>query len=704
MKRYLFKFLVVIMAFTCTYQVNAQCSGTTIILKLDDVRATSNNTYNSSWQRVADSIRSYNINAAMGPVMIDLTKGSQAFKDSLVAWHNSPHFEIWNHGWTHTRLDFPPDFDNVGEFSGTPYQYQKEHFEWGNQAAKDELGITIRTFGAPYNQTDPTFLRVIEESPDTKVWLYCGDSDYAEGMCLFRGSNNKLESSTGVVSFESFVLAYESNTYPYLVLQGHPGQWSTSSFEEFDKVIKYLKDKGDCFMLPYDYYLQEVDDPLVFQEHFDLADSLYIYSQLDKIDASQTCCGELKLKMKAGQTLSASDPLIYKIGVDGAATSLDIGDERKVYIRLRSTDALNLRLDLSDGTNSTNGTNGKLMQSINANTEDWTVYEFVFPDVSVEEAGLNTQQITEIHLYPNPNENNFPGTLYIDYISIGAHSDEEAQCKSDIDRDGCAMMFEEQFDDQKLNIESEYMGVLDTLESGCGELVMSMKEGASLPANAPITYQFPTPIDFTLNPLLTVRLRSTHRFDLRADLSDGTNETNGSNGSITNQVPANTYVWNELQYQFPQLAFSEKNVDSTAITAIKFYLNPASNNFPGTVYVDMISAGKPSGVGNAIGKTEEDSCGIVPVIVEPALRISSSVNEVEIYPNPTASKFTFGIAQNPEGMEVKIMDLSGHELMTNRVDPGLLKKQFDISTLRPGLYIIKVQTDSYSYLNRIQKM
>ncbi|WP_299108356.1 DUF2334 domain-containing protein [uncultured Winogradskyella sp.] len=225
-----------------------------VILKMDDLRANKKLSYNDNWQRFVNTIRNHKIKAALGIVGEDLPKASNKYKDSLMSWHSSENFEIWHHGWDHKRKNHPPENSNVGEFSGTPYGFQKEHFERSIKYAKSELGIDMKTFGAPFNQTDETFAKVLEENPEIKVWLYGKKNTTYSGLVLSRGAKNRLESSTGVVSFESFLTAYESSKTPYIVLQGHPGKWDEQSFIEFDKVIQYLKKIEVTFMLPYQYY------------------------------------------------------------------------------------------------------------------------------------------------------------------------------------------------------------------------------------------------------------------------------------------------------------------------------------------------------------------------------------------------------------------------------------------------------------------
>jgi peptidoglycan/xylan/chitin deacetylase (PgdA/CDA1 family) len=219
---------------------------------MDDLEYT-NKAFVRNWERYVDTIRSYHINSGLGIIIDQLRESPQSFKDLLIGWHQSGDFEIWHHGWDHQRLNSRPDSTNDGEFKDTSYEYQKTHLENGLETVEKELGIKMPSFGAPYNKTDSVFARVISESKDISVWLYCNDLNYP-GLCLVRGKSNKLESKTGVVSFENFLEGYQKNQNPYLVLQGHPGKWDDQSFLEFERVITYLKGEGHQFMLPFQYY------------------------------------------------------------------------------------------------------------------------------------------------------------------------------------------------------------------------------------------------------------------------------------------------------------------------------------------------------------------------------------------------------------------------------------------------------------------
>lgn len=230
-----------------------------IILKFDDLRGTTNNCYNKNWQKLVNTIRTSKIKASIGIIAKDLVQASQVCKDSITKWHNSPHFEIWHHGWDHKRNNYGANKNNKGEYKDTSYEFQKSNFEKAIQFAKTELNIEMKTFGAPYNQTDSIFSRVIKENKNIKVWLYAKEKFPYNNLKLIRGKNNKLESKTGVVNFDSFLQAYHESKNEYLVLQAHPGMWNSTSFYEFNKVIEFLKKQNVIFTLPYEYYLKKIN-------------------------------------------------------------------------------------------------------------------------------------------------------------------------------------------------------------------------------------------------------------------------------------------------------------------------------------------------------------------------------------------------------------------------------------------------------------
>lgn len=228
---------------------------TYIILKFDDLKPSKSKCYKKNWQKLVNTLRRLDLKAALGIIPYRLKGATSSCKDSIKNWHKSSRFEIWHHGWNHKK-NYGELKNNIGEFSGTPYSYQKENLEKAIELVKKELDITMTTFGAPYNKTDSIFSRVIRENKDIKIWLYAKDEKPYNGIKLLRGKKNKLESKTGVVSFDKFLKAYNASQAEYLVLQGHPGLWDANSFMEFEKTIQFQKNKGAIFMLPHEYYLK----------------------------------------------------------------------------------------------------------------------------------------------------------------------------------------------------------------------------------------------------------------------------------------------------------------------------------------------------------------------------------------------------------------------------------------------------------------
>jgi len=158
-------------------------------------------------------------------------------------------FEIWNHG-----------LDHIGfEFFGTPYKYQKDHFDQATKLVKKYLGIQMHSFSAPFNANDTTTIRVISEDTNYKVFLLCNVVYPKPGGVLFLNwPRVEMERGIGFTDFDYFVKNYNINlkySPKYMILQGHPNNWANPQLENFYKIIDFLIDQGCEFVLPYEYYL-----------------------------------------------------------------------------------------------------------------------------------------------------------------------------------------------------------------------------------------------------------------------------------------------------------------------------------------------------------------------------------------------------------------------------------------------------------------
>jgi hypothetical protein len=144
------------------------------------------------------------------------------------------------------------------EFDGRPYDYQKAHFDSATKAVKMKLGVQMRTFGAPYNQIDTTFIRVFSEDTSYKVLLFGQNNPNPSTDAVNLTKRVNIESATGVPSYSTFLADYSTKkaTYTeYMVMQGHPYQWTTTAkMNEFKQIVEYLISEGVKFVTPYEYY------------------------------------------------------------------------------------------------------------------------------------------------------------------------------------------------------------------------------------------------------------------------------------------------------------------------------------------------------------------------------------------------------------------------------------------------------------------
>tara|TARA_R110002049_G_scaffold250154_3_gene424519 strand:+ start:288 stop:2246 length:1959 start_codon:yes stop_codon:yes gene_type:complete len=220
-----------------------------IFLKLDDVVVNNHSTTASS---TLDYLRNNDIKASFG-LVADRNDAS-----TLSIWseylnekddNGNSLFEIWNHGFDHLN----PEFD------GTPYAYQKAHFESADSILNHLLRLRMHTFGAPFNHNDAITNLVISENPNYKVTFFNNPApDPTIGIINLTNRVN-MENGTGNPEYDFFVSnfnVYNNSYLDYMVLQGHPNVWDGNDLIEFQNIINFLISEGCEFVLPYDYYLE----------------------------------------------------------------------------------------------------------------------------------------------------------------------------------------------------------------------------------------------------------------------------------------------------------------------------------------------------------------------------------------------------------------------------------------------------------------
>lgn len=230
-----------------------------VILKADDFSQGSPGKVSNYWKQFFSYLLPRKIKSSAGIILVCASSYDAESVAYIKALHNSGMVEFFHHGWNHVSGTTADDLEKVDaskrayEFQGTSYAFQKTHFEAGMQAAREHLGITLRTFGAPFNATDATTDRVLDESADIKtVFFEC------RGCSKFRLLQTaKAETNTGLVDYAYFLEQHRAHAAEdCLVYQLHP-QYSAFPprfHSDFVPMIAYLITDEVTFLTPMDYY------------------------------------------------------------------------------------------------------------------------------------------------------------------------------------------------------------------------------------------------------------------------------------------------------------------------------------------------------------------------------------------------------------------------------------------------------------------
>ncbi|MBI4979898.1 MAG: hypothetical protein HZC28_20630 [Spirochaetes bacterium] len=227
-----------------------------VMFKFDDFKPAGNKTvFHARFRRVVDHALSNNMHVSFGIICNSLEADDEPFmnwaKSNSV--DNGGSFEFWHHGYTH-GMGFTLDGAKMSaEFSGPPYEYQSSNFSRAMKVYNEKTGLTFHTFGSAGNATDTTGVKVLEENPDIKVWLY-GDTK-AKSSKLVLGRTANLEYAVGKVATDKFIKNYQwQRTNEYFVLQGHPAMWTDESWAEYTRIVEVLKTDKFEFVTPYEFY------------------------------------------------------------------------------------------------------------------------------------------------------------------------------------------------------------------------------------------------------------------------------------------------------------------------------------------------------------------------------------------------------------------------------------------------------------------
>jgi len=220
-----------------------------IILKADDLRYSAQTILPDAWKRFLDYIVDQGICAGLGIVGESLATEDERYFSAVRELDETGSFEIWNHGYNHHLQRVNADGGTYCEFQNTPYEYQMEHLGATQALARDRLGLTLRCFGTPGNKCDANTRRAVENTPDIEVWLY---GDPSSSTAVLRRFAN-IEFPAHEPDYRKFVGNHDPER-DYLLLQGHPNSWDDPRFEQFHRVVQYLKERDCTFVTPHSYH------------------------------------------------------------------------------------------------------------------------------------------------------------------------------------------------------------------------------------------------------------------------------------------------------------------------------------------------------------------------------------------------------------------------------------------------------------------
>lgn len=209
-----------------------------IVLKLDDFGPAKGNVH-PKWLKVADFAKERKIKVTFGIIGKKMVEDCPEFAKWTKAQHDAGAIEFWHHGWDHAERQ--DNGKRIMEFSGEPYEYQKQHMADTNKLAREKLGFAFASFGAPFNATDESTLKVLAEDPDIKVWMYGDPKNPAGKKVLERSYPVSIESPTLIANYGAFLEGYAHNRgAEYFVMQGHPAGWDDDRWGQFVKIVDFL--------------------------------------------------------------------------------------------------------------------------------------------------------------------------------------------------------------------------------------------------------------------------------------------------------------------------------------------------------------------------------------------------------------------------------------------------------------------------------
>ncbi len=239
-----------------------------VVLKADDLSTASSDSF-ARFLSYADALKQRGIKTSAGMIASLCQNPTTAQHDKITDMARSGFVEFWNHGYDHAyylpggaKAGFREDrADDVAEkaypagttyeFKGRPYEEQLDHLTRAQQTILDTYGIKMRTFGAPFNETDANTAKALHDLGQIDIWYFAPSPDLP--LHVLRRGGGEIEPDPGIPSLSTF-LATHDQSRPLLVLQHHPMMDTfPEHWGEFSGILDTLAAKDSTFILPGEY-------------------------------------------------------------------------------------------------------------------------------------------------------------------------------------------------------------------------------------------------------------------------------------------------------------------------------------------------------------------------------------------------------------------------------------------------------------------
>ena len=218
-----------------------------IILKCDDLNRISKQV------KILDfCVKCFSIKVSWGIIGKSLQNPTTPYVAWIKKRYATGKYHFFNHGYLHLC-------DKSYEFDQQPVSYQRDML-WKTQTlAKEHLGITLNTFGAPANHIDLNTSLALKDFPEIKYWYYGLKGEDLFPIALPRSIN--VEKKVGLIDFAFFKNEWinrpKNPAGEIITLQMHPNMWHHIQFLQFCVVIAFLRSERAYFITPDDLVKQE---------------------------------------------------------------------------------------------------------------------------------------------------------------------------------------------------------------------------------------------------------------------------------------------------------------------------------------------------------------------------------------------------------------------------------------------------------------